>query len=632
MKRTLRNVLFWSALIQSSAFAQEVRPTLAISADTVSKSFRKIDKDYFKDYSKSTFDLLEGVEISGYYRFLTNYRVLDVAYPHLENNKKNIFVGDDSQMPQLMLNIRGFATTRTTFGTDLFIYTPLTGAGQSENVKGLNLGVSLYGNFTTDLGNFSVRTGGINWYAMSPFTFQTSKGYNRFSLFERNPWDPYTPTMKSRYNDFYASGSINQDQRWGNQAFQGIIFEGNKLPNDFSFSFLYGKTQLDAGLAAMPNTSYGGRLSKTYAKGKHLVTYNTFNNETYLDSLSNKTAGFNMHTLEFTNNFANFKLYAEVGAGRRFTNAGSNKWGEAISIKLSSTLLDKFPTELHTYRVSSKVFNNSAIFINSSIQQTTDVNSTLTQPVLIAVSSAILPIGQLSNNRQGLEFNTQLNFGKLKTSIGYSNSMEIEALSSKITYGHAFNTLALSRFWRWNFPSNVGPYANLSKIYRSVYETVSVTDLDPVTGLPSNKKYFNTIEIHSKYKTSIANRDLYLFYLGSYNSVQYEFAPVVLFTEKALLRAYYHQVEAYYSLNSKLVWTNYVSYERIIGNYTTRVDVITKRPKNQTGISVATGLDIQLSKATGLYVRERWMNYKDSSFEKDKYKGFETTVELKIFF
>jgi hypothetical protein len=39
-----------------------------------------------------------------------------------------------------------------------------------------------------------------------------------------------------------------------------------------------------------------------------------------------------------------------------------------------------------------------------------------------------------------------------------------------------------------------------------------------------------------------------------------------------------------------------------------------------------------MSKGAGLYIRQRWMNYQDRSFSKDQYKGWETTVEIKIFF
>jgi hypothetical protein len=386
---------------------------------------------------------------------------------------------------------------------------------------------------------------------------------------------------------------------------------------------------LDGGLSPIPNASFGGKIRKDYKN--NFISFNTFNNTSQIDSIKHNIAGFNMHTLEMLHHFKKVKLEAEIGLGRRFTNQETTQFGEAISIKLSTNIADKFPLEMHVYRISPRVLNNNSVFMNSSIQQTTQVNN-LNQPVLLAVSSAILPVGQMANNRQGIDFNAQLNFGKFKNSIGYSNSMELEELSTSLTYSHPFNNLALSRFWRWDFPSEVGPYQNLNKIYRSVFETLNITDLDSTGTRPLNKKYFNTIEINSKYKTQIAGKDLYVFYLGTFNSAQNQVSALVNFTEKALLRTYDHQLEMYLKLSPMLVWNNYVSYERVIANYSTEVDVITKRPKNQTGYSVASGFDIQMSKNVGLYIRQRWMKYEDASFAKDKYKGWETTVELKAFF
>ena len=583
------------------------------------------------NFPKAAKEVLDGLQIGGYYRFVTNVRKLNEGYTHLEANKKNIFVGDDSQIPQLMLNINGNTSSKTSFGTDLFLWSPMTGAGQVENVKGLNLGVSLYGSFSTTHGNFNVRTGGINWFTLSPFTFQANKGYNRYSLFERNPWDPNTAKVDSRYADFYSSGAINQDQRWGNQAFQGLIVEGAQLPNHFSFSAMYGKTQFDGGLSPIPNVSFGGKLRKDYSNNTNFIAFNTFNNTSQIDSIKHNIAGFNIGTLEFMHHLNNLKIYGEIGAGRRFTNKETTQWGEAISLKIASNIARKFPVEMHLYRVSPRVLNNNSVFMNSSIQQTTQISAS-NQPVLIPVSSAVIPIGQMANNRQGIDLNAQLNFGKFKNSIGYSNAMEIEELSTKLTYSHPFNNIALSHFWRWSFPSEVGPYQNLNKIYRSVFETLNITELDSTGKLPLKKKHFNTIEINSKYKTQIGNKDFYIFYLGTFNSVQNKLSALVNFTEKSLLRTYDHQLEMYLKISPMLVWNNYISYERIIANYQTQVDVISKRPKNQTGYSAATGFDIQMSKNVGLYIRQRWMKYEDASFAKDKYKGWETTIELKAFF
>jgi hypothetical protein len=630
----LKKYLLILSVLFPFAKGLKAQQTSAASDATLQAIKVVIDTTYEEtkgNFPKQAKEVLDGLQINGYYRFITNIRKMSETYTHLQNNKTNIFVGDDAQIPQLMLNIAGQTSNKTSFGTDLFLWSPMTGQGQLENVKGLNLGVSLYGNFTTSVGNFNVRTGGINWLALSPFTYQANRGYNRYSVFERNPWDPNTSKVDGRYADFYNVGEINQDQRWGNQAFQGLIVDGLSLPNNFSFTGVYGKSQFDGGFSAKPNTTFGGRIKKDFPKNADFISLNSINNTSLMDSLSEKTAGFNIHTLEMVKHFTNLKVYAELGMGRRTTNSMNDQFGEAISVKLSSTIKKRVSIEAHLYRISPRVFNNNSVFMNSSIQQNTQVNAT-NQAVLIPVASAVLPIGQLANNRQGVDVNAQWNIGRFKNSIGYANSMELQNLSNKITYGHPFNQFALAHFWRWDFPSNVGPYQNLNKVYRSVFETLNLTELDSAGVRPLHKKYFNTIELNSKFKTTLANKELYVFYLGNFNSVQNFFAPMVNFTDQSLLRTYDHQIEMYWKLSPMIVWNNYVSFERIIANYNTQTDALTRRPKNQTGYSFATGADVQLSKAVGLYIRQRWMQYADASFAKDKYKGWETTIELKAFF
>ncbi len=578
---------------------------------------------------------LESFSISGYYRFITNVRKMDDPYILQKDLKPqlplNIFVGDDGQIPQLSLNLTGNVNANTRFSTDFFLWTPLMGSGMPENVKGLNLGVSLYGSHSTKYGNFEVQCGGINWYALTPFTFHTNQGYNRYSLFERNPWDPQTKHIEDRYQTFYNQGALNQDLRWGRQAFQGIILEGNDLPNGFSGVLMFGKTQLNGGMAPLPNQSYGGKLKKVYSTG--YLSLNTFNNQTYSDSLLSRGIGFNVHTVSFEQNILDFKISGEIGIGRYFSPSFQRGFGEAISVKIHTpSKYTLIPLQLHFFQISPKVINNSSVFWNSSIQEGNIGNSQSNdQLVLAPFASAMTPVGQLTNNRKGIELNSEFSIGQFKFNVGYSNAQEIENISSVITYGHPINSLALSRFWRWGFPSNVGPYGNLSKVYRSVFESLNLTDVDQ-KNVPQNKKYFNSLELNIKYKTKILRKDLFINYLGSYSSVQNEFSVATVFTEKAYLRAYYHQLEAYYKLSNKVVWTNYAGWERIIANYSTEVNPVTRRPKNQEGWGFATGLDIEMSKAAGLYIRQRWMNYKDTSFPLDHYSGWESTIEIKIFF
>ena len=147
-------------------------------------------------------------------------------------------------------------------------------------------------------------------------------------------------------------------------------------------------------------------------------------------------------------------------------------------------------------------------------------------------------------------------------------------------------------------------------------------------------------ELEKNYKVQVNPREINLFYLSDSFRERIIFEDGfykinnkgVQFSEEAILRTYVHQLETYLKLSPRLVWTNYGSFERNIANYQTQVDAITRRPKNQTGYSFATGFDIQLSRNVGLYVRQRWMQYEDTSFELDRYQGWETSIELKSFF
>ena len=211
------------------------------------------------------------LQVSGFYRFFATYqRQLD---PYLLNPiigdtalPRNLFIGDDSQLPNLQLNVSAKTSDKTFWSFDLMMFQflngvigtsyskqvpdslrpdiqrPLLGTRLGGNL-GLLLGINMSGNFKTDVGNINVTVGGIQWYAMSDLTMASFKGYNRFMLFERNPWDPMGKNLHDRYNQFFEEGSISQDTRWGNRAFQGVVIKGSNMPGRTSFDFLLGKTE-----------------------------------------------------------------------------------------------------------------------------------------------------------------------------------------------------------------------------------------------------------------------------------------------------------------------------------------------------------------------------------------------------
>ena len=578
-------------------------------------------------FPKKAPSALENISISGYYRFLACYSNMDLQYPEFQGVNKRVFIGDDSNIPQLMLNLGLRPTKNTSVSTDFYLWTPMSGSNK-DYVKGLNLGINLTGTHSTKYGIFSVKTGGIHWYSLSPMTFATNIGYNRFSLFERNPWDPNTSSVLERYKRFYTDGALNQDIRWGQQAFQGFILEGARLPKDFSFAFMHGKSQYNGGALPLPNTLTAGKIKKNF--GTNFVSANVIASKTFSDSLTKNVLGYELITSEFNFKIKEITLLGEIGSGNYHSPTYQAKWGEALDIKIQfSKKATFFPLEVRYYQISPYVINNNGVFWNSSIMEYNNaLNNTETpgsQPSLIPFASSLVSIGQLTNNRRGLILNMELPFKHQKIAIGYSAAKEIIALSDKITYGHTANNLAMSRFWRWGFPANVGPYNNINKIYRGVYETLQITDSIRAKG-------FNSVEISYKTNFKLFNRELMFFYLGGFHSVQSDFSILPKYSKKAYLQSYNNQFEIYYLLFPKLVISNYLGYDRIMANSQTKLDAVSNLPKNQTGLSYAIGIDFQLAKNTGLYIRQRWFKYHDANYSLDKYAGTETTVELKIFF
>jgi hypothetical protein len=243
----------------------------------------------------------------------------------------------------------------------------------------------------------------------------------------------------------------------------------------------------------------------------------------------------------------------------------------------------------------------------------------------------MIGISQMANNRQGLSLNGDFKLGTLKGALAVGVAKEIENINREVTFGYSINGLTMARFWRWGFPANVGPYGRKSVLFRSVFQSVILTDTGD-NGEVINDKHFSNIELQLKHRTKLFGRNLHAFYLGAYNSVQSKFSPITVFTEAAYIRQYSHQLELYYSLTPEFVVTLYSGWERIIGNYDTRVDLDSKRPLNQSNIGLGMGFDFMIAKNTGLYFRHRWFTFEDRSFVQDNFRGHESTIELKIFF
>ena len=651
--RILRSTFLLLALVQLLS-AQPLKSDIAQDSgwaqDPINYSFGI--------FPKEAPSRLYNFNVSGFYRFFGTYTqqqqpyaLTGVAGDVVQDN--NLFIGDDSFLPNFLINISGRPNRQVSWGFDVFAFQFLDGviqpaySGQvaTENrpsiwdpINGtrlgsrmnLNLGINLFGSFSTDYGTFNVRMGGINWYSMTDLTFSSFRGYNRNTLFERNPWDPIGNSIGERYEQLYATGEVSQDERWGERAFQGLIFEGMALPNDWSFAVLYGKAEINGGFLTIPNTSYGGQLAKSF-NNRTKISLNTINSQTYADSLNESAIRSHVVTADFDFDRDKFRLQFEIGGGQYITPDIAYDVAEAINLKfLAKKELTGIPIEFHVFRINPRFVNNNAVSWNVA---TTEINpndaaagTVGSNAVLRPFASSLLPVGLTTNNRQGANVNTFFNWGKLHLSLGLGAASEIEAISNQITFDHPVNQLTRSRFWRWNFPQNVGPYERQSVIFRNVFETVNILES------PIVEKRFSTLETHLKYKMNVSGKPLYLFFLGRYQSVQQEWSPIPVFASSAYLRQYSNEIEAYWGVRKGLFLNAYGGYERTLGNYATDIDVETVRPRDQEGWGAGIGLDQTLGRNAALFIRHRWFYFYDKSFRNDFFEGQETIVELKVFF
>jgi len=654
--------------------AQETESdTIALSS--VQSILEKDFEDSFRDvaagiqYERSFVDrkLKErGQKITafGYYRLFLYGRNMQEPYPGLEPFDKAFGVGDGYREPMLSFNVLARPNSKSSFGTELFFFTPYDGSIEG-NVFSTNLGLNFYGNFRTQHGNFGVRAGGIHWYNLTPFTIGVFQILDRFSIYDRTPWEGVTNTTK--YEDFYALGENNVgDLRWNNQAFQGIILNGAKLPGDIGFDLFWGKTQFNGGLLgatdelypnpgnldwgniptyegfagidrSLPNYINGGRLVKSFGPKRQTLSYNAIFSRTSVDSLkTDQYRSFQVHTLSLDLNVKDVKITGELGAGNYKSPTYSEKWGEALMLRFA--IPEKYtylPIDIQVYQISRNFYNpNSEIQSNSNLDILADAGLSLGAT---GAGGQLTVVNQLVHNRRGININTDVKIGDVKLAAGWGISSEIEAEAPILSFNHRINGLAMSRIYN-PFPAGAtgptifGPYNRKFSFFRGQSEFVQTTDIDPENGLALNRKHFQAIDLSGKYETMLFDRSLHFFYLASFGAISSDQQAIPLYNDNSYLFVQYHEFDLYYELFPKFIFAGYFGVETARGGAFTEWNEETNLPLDQLGTAIGIGFDWQVAPNSGIYVRHRWMEFEDRSFPLDRYRGTELTVELKTYF
>ncbi len=602
------------------------------------------------------------LSVFGYYRFFGYGRNITEPYPNLAPFERTYGVGDGYREPMLSVTIAGRPNGRSAFGTELFVFNPYEGTEEIDNnTISLNLGVNFYGNFRTEVGNFGVRAGGIHWYNLSPFTIGVNQTLDRYSIFDRTPWEGVTGTAK--YDNYFQTGEASPgDERFDFQAFQGLILNGAQLPGGFGFDAFWGKTQPNGGLPnartdpfgtvpgegdvptyegfsgdarALPSFITGGRLQKTL--GDNLVALNSIYSYRTLDSLTTERRQYQVHTGSFDSNVGPVNVSGELGASLFESPTYTSKWGEALMVRARTPqALTLFPLDIQLYQVGRNFFNeNSEISTTNNPQLRTDPRCEVVAGSG-AAGGGITQVNQLEHNRRGINVNTAWNAGPVRFKAGWGLAQELAPTTSTITYVHRINGLAVSRIYN-PFPADAvcatqfGPLARKYSVFRGAIERAQTTDVESVTGQVLNRKYYHAVDVQAKARARVLDRSAYLFYLGSFGSANRS-ARVVPTDDDTYVFAQYHEFDLYYALTPRFLLAGYFGLENIRGGEFTELDATTGLPRDQRGIGVGVGFDWTISRSTGLYIRHRWMDFEDRNFALDTYSGQETTFELKTFF
>ena len=622
-------------------------------------------------------DPISNIRMGGYFRFLGYVRnfqeMYDFDVPNYYSGEypqsTTIGIGTGYREPMMMLSISGKANKNVNIGTDLMLNSPFNGTFDNNSVA-MYLGTNLYSTINTDVGKFGVYAGGIKWYRQSKLTVWSEEGYLRYSLFERAPYDPLSKEVAERYSKYYDKGSISQDLRFGNVAFQGVTLTGSGIDgpssSTFSFQSIIGKTQHNIGeIVSFGKDDYstGLRINNDIGNGSNFAL-NYFTSIAATDSVKNNFRQFSIQSLEFNFKLKKLRFTGEGGIGSYESHITKKESGEVFVINLDIPKeYSWIPFKLQYSRIAPEAVNVNSSFQNTSVVElvhSAKVEEGADATIMTSFGGPINNLGYLANNREGFSLNTEFNIGDLSVSGGFGFYSELERINGNFSYSHKTNGLMLSRIAY--FSSGYGPYKQFNSYYRGVFENVNVSDsiyvndstlissgyLD-TNGLPLFDKFYCSSDLHLKYKTRVFGKNLYLFSLLNYNTAQDFFSILPVTNSSAFIRHFSQQFDLCYELNKTTTFVFKYGIERVLGNMYTDIDdtdpyptdntwgvaedyIPSYKPRDQFGNLLGFGFDIKLNEGAYLFLRHAAFHYYDKNFSATNIKGSESTIELKINF
>jgi len=345
-----------------------------------------------------------------------------------------------------------------------------------------------------------------------------------------------------------------------------------------------------------------------------------------------------MYTLDFDVKVKKIKFTGEIGGSKvenPATVGDEDGFGVAFKTEFDRrAVLWPFSIEFYNLTKNFGDVNGSILNSNPSVKQAGYTNEAIYNDSYFG--NVANEVGQLVNNRRGVNLNLEANLGDLKIQFGYSASQEIEKISDTLTIQHRVNSLSRSRFRPWFQAS--GPYSRLKGFWFRTFETLTLTNEKGY--LEREFLGFNAIDLRLKYRKKIGkNHEIVLINLSTINTIQEGFSAIALpSSDDNLVALLYNDFTAAFKLNSKVSLIGNFAVEKVNGSKRTDLSPDKELSKDedrvidQIGHMYALGIDYDLSRKVSFHLRTKYMDHEDKNFVKDKFSGYETTFELKIFF
>lgn len=590
------------------------------------------------------------ISFSGYYRFLGFVRNQNETFPNNSGKTLVISSGDAYREPMLLLKLNGKTRDNITFGADFMLNSLYKGPSlEFTQALTLNLGLNLSTSISTKIGTFNFKSGGVSWYRQSRLTVWGNRSFNRVSIYERRPQTPLNKIPIDRYSRYYNSGLVDQGVRYGSRAFQGVFFQGLKLPLNFSVKGVLGKSNFNRSFLETNDNFTGSFQLKNTLSPSSKLAYNYLSSWANTDSVSDNKRRYFIHTLELDKKWGKIRVQMELGLGNYYDPIRKLKNGEAIILNIKTAKSTKVPLNMQLYRISPQFVNVTGNFLNTSVLEVFPNIEGIGTTVRTPYQSPMVGLGFPVNNRQGVSVNADVSVGQFKINGGVGVFAEMDTSYAALSYIHNVNSQTLSKIYL--FAQNWGPYNALNSTYRGVYENVNISDTT-ANGLANFKKFFNTIEFQVKYNNKIFGKNYYIFSLTRLNTCQKDLNILPQMGSRAIISQLSQEIDLSFEVSEKAALILTYGIEKVLGNaYTDIGDNLDStatnsffeslgldnlfrytNSRNQKNTLFGFGIDYKIGNDAMLFYRYNRYQYFDPNFIENHLKGWEMMLELKINF